>query len=157
MDASPDTFRVVGEADLLEMARVARSTWKNWAQSGLVDEPANGLYDEGAVVEAVGVSLLVQGLELRPAATAWRAARAAALDALDAARAANPDDVRLVVDPYTWELVVTADESSLLQQLERRLVHPRSQIVISVGGVAAEARRAFATRSAPAVEFQSDR
>lgn len=75
MDTTADSIRFVGEADLLELARVARSTWKNWLRAGVVGDAPDGLYDEPAVVELVIVAVLVGALEMRQVGSAWRRAR----------------------------------------------------------------------------------
>jgi hypothetical protein len=71
MDASADSIRVVGEADLLQIARLARSTWKNWCKRGLLREAPGGLYGEDAVVATVVGGMVVQALGLRRGIAVW--------------------------------------------------------------------------------------
>ena len=85
MDTSADSIRVVGEGDLLDLGRVARSTWKNWVRQGLVDDHVDGLYGERDVIEAAVVRLVVEAVGLRAAAAAWRLAREAVLGRLESA------------------------------------------------------------------------
>ena len=157
MDASPDSIRVVGEADLLDLGRVPRSTWKNWARQGLVDEHKDGLYGERDVIEAVVVRLVVEAVGLRAATAAWRPAREAVLGRLESAEASDPAEVRTVIDSHLWQLVVTSDAEALLAELRRTTPFPRGRVVVTIGPAVAEARTAFWARAAPARDLRRDR
>jgi hypothetical protein len=157
MDTSPDSIRVVGEGDLLELGRVARSTWKNWARQGLVDDPEDGLYGERDIIEAVVVRLVVEAVGLRAARAAWRPAREAVLARLQSAEATDIDEVRTVIDLHTWQLLITTDASALLEELRRTTPFPRGRVVLTVGPAVAEARTAFWARAAFARDLRRDR
>jgi hypothetical protein len=156
MDTSPDSIRLVGEGDLLALARVARSTWKNWARQGLVEERDDGLYGERDVIEAVVVRLIVEAVGLRAATAAWGPVRQLALQRLEPPQA-DPAEVRTVIDSHTWQLVVATDADELLEELRRTTPFPRGRVVVPVGPAVAEARSAFWPRAAPARDLRRDR
>lgn len=157
MDASADSIRVVGEVDLLDLARVARSTWKNWARQGLVEEPEDGLFGERAVIEAVVVQLLVDAVGLRAAIAAWRTTGDMVLQQLDATVGAPPDEIRLLMDLHSWGLVLAPAAEALLNELRRPAPFPRGQVVVTVGPAVAEARNGFWVRALPASRLRRDR
>jgi hypothetical protein len=152
MDTSADSIRVVGEADLLDLARVARSTWKHWIKVDLVDEPKDGLYREADVVEAVVVSLLVPSLGLRRATGVWRAART---DALSEVRTLA-SSLHLVIDLHTWELRLAKDARELYACVAGRPSFPRGYVVVDLSQVVPEAREAFWNRAEPASTLKKD-
>lgn len=157
MDTSPDSIRVIGEGDLLELGRVARSTWKHWARQGLVDDREDGLYGERDVIEAVVVRLVVEAVGLRAATAAWRPTRETVLGRLKSAKAIESAEVWTVIDSHTWQLVVTTDAEALLEELRRTTPFPRGRVVVTIGPAVAEARTAFWARAAPGRDLRRDR
>jgi hypothetical protein len=156
MDTSPDGIRVCGEGDLLELTGVARSTWKNWARKGLVHEQDDGLYSEADIIETLTIRLIVEAVGLRAAIAAWRRGRHDALRELESLEGAAADQVRLVIDQHTWQLVLTTGAEALLAELERPAPFPRGRIVVTLGPAANEARAAFWARALPASDLRHD-
>ncbi len=157
MDASPDSIRASGERDLLEIAGVARSTWKNWARNGLVQEQEDGLYSESDVIETLAVRLVVEAVGLRAATAAWRQGRHGTLPCLERLDVATADEVWLVIDPYTWQLVLATCAEGLLKELKRPTPFPRGRVVVTVGPAVSEARKAFWARAVPAKDLRRDK
>jgi hypothetical protein len=123
----------------------------------LIEDREDGLYGERDVIEAVVVRLVVEAVGLRAATAAWRPPREAVLGRLESARAINPAEVRTVIDSHTWQLVVTTDAETLLQELGRATPFPRGRVVVTIGPSVAEARTAFWARAAPARDLRRDR
>jgi hypothetical protein len=155
MDTSTDSIRVISEADLLDIARIARSTWKNWITKELVDEPANGLYGESELLEAVVVGLLVSALDLRRARAVWSSARRAALDRCACLTADGT--LHGVVDLHTWEMLMTSGAREVFAAVRRPTPFPRGYVVVDLSEVIPEARAAFWKRAGPAAIFTADR
>ena len=156
MDASTDSIRVVGESDLLELCRTARSTWKHWCTQGLVQPSDDGLYHERDVIEAVVVALLVDAVDLRRAKGAWSDAGKATLDRCQGLSLREPATLFLVVDLHTWEMGLADGAEELAAAVAESLTTPRGFVVMEAARVVVQARRAFWVRAAPAVELQKD-
>lgn len=157
MDTSSDSIRVVGEGDLLELAGIARSTWKNWTREGLVQEPVEGLYSEHDVIEALVVRLVVEAVGLRTAVAAWRPVRDEVLAGLAALQPGERPDRWLVIDAHTWLLALASVSADLLEQLARGMPSPRARVVVTVGPSVAEAKSAFRSRALPVRDLRKDR
>lgn len=145
MDTSADSIRVVGQADLLELARVARSTWHHWTTQGIVVEPPTGLHGEAEVVEAAVVALLVDALEPRRAKPVWMSPRHEVVNACLALPLDKPADLSAVVDLHAWELVLAEGAEELHRAVHASTPFPRGRVVIALADVAQEARRGFGT------------
>lgn len=157
MDASSDSIRVCGERDLLQLAGVARSTWKNWARKGLVQENDDGLYAEMDVVETLAVRLIVEAVGLRAATAAWRLGRHDTLRGLESLGVDQADETRLVIDQHTWQLALTMGAEALLDELKRPAPFARGHAVVTIGPAASDARSAFWARALPRDDLLKDR
>lgn len=158
MATSTDSIRCVGEADLLEIARVARSTWRNWSKQGVVEVPPTGLYGEAHAVEASLVALFVTALDLRQAAGCWRPARERVLEL--AVAQPRDDDLSafdVVIDLHRWELNAAVDRDALVAVLHRPTPFPRGRLVFDAAHVVADARTAFWARAVAAAELKGDK
>lgn len=155
MDTSADSIRVIGEADLLDIARIARSTWKNWIAQELIDEPADGLYGESKLLEAVVVALLVSALDLRRAKAVWASARGTALD--HCAQLAPDGTLHGVIDLHTWEMSMASGARAVFAAVRRPRPFPRGYVVVDLGEIIPEARAAFWKRAGPAAALKADR
>lgn len=155
MDASPDSIRVVGEADLLALARVARSTWRNWIKQGVLVPPKDALYRETDIIEAVLVATVIDALDLRLAAATWPMVGERLAHAVAAARTER--GVFLIADPFDWGMEIRVGANELASAVRQRVASPRSYVVVEVGAIVAEARNAFWKRARPTREFAADR
>jgi hypothetical protein len=157
MGTSADSIRVVGEADLLELARVARSTWQNWIAKGVLEPSPDGLHREAEVVEVVVLALLIPLLDLRAAKAVWRGCRERVLDESLALDLERPDDLDAVLDPHTWELRLARDPSELYTASRADTAFPRGRLVLPLAATVREARRAFWMRAASPRELARDK
>jgi hypothetical protein len=157
MDVPADSIRVVGQADLLQLARVARSTWNHWIKEGVVGESGRQLYDEAEVVEAVVVGLLVDALDPRRAKAAWLAAREEVVSACLALPLDEPADLTAVIDLHEWRLTLARGPDELHGAVRAPAPFPRGRVAIALADVAQEARRGFWTRAQPAAELSKDK
>jgi hypothetical protein len=157
MGTSADSIRVVGEADLLDLARVARTTWQNWVRKGVIEDSDVGVYREDDVAEVVTVTLLVDGVGLRRARAIWPASREHVIGAGLALDLEEPGDLLLVVDPYSWETELCSTANELWRMIGEPLDPPRARIVVPVAARIQAARRAFWTRAQPVPELAKDR
>ncbi len=157
MGTSPDSIRVVGEADLLDLARVARTTWQSWVRKGLLDETDAGFYREDDVTEVVTVALLVDGVGLRRARAIWPTSREHVVGAGLALDLEQPGDLLLVVDTYTWETKLCSTADELWQMTREALDPPRARVVVPVAARLQAARRAFWRRAQPVPDLSKDR
>jgi hypothetical protein len=142
---------------MLELARVARSTWKHWTTQQIVAEPEGGLHGEGAVVEAVVVALLVEALDLRRVKLAWNDARADVVQACLALPLDTRANLSAVVDLHAWELALARGADELHEAVHAPKPFPRGQVVIPLADVVQEARRGFWKRAQPAGDLAKDK
>lgn len=141
MGTSADSIRVVGEGDLLEVARVARSTWQNWARQKIISPAPEGLHHEDDVIEAVVVGQLTAVFDLRTTKTVWRLAHDEVLAACGALPLDEPATLDAVVDVHTWATAVARDPDELAGVLHARVPYPRGRYVLVLGEAAQEARQ----------------
>src|SRR4051812_39230559 len=106
MGVSADSIRAVGESDLLEFGRVARSTWQNWIKHGLVQDQPSRTYGEEAVVEVVAVGVLLTTLDLRAVNALWRGARTVVVETALSLPLDECAELHVLADPYTSQLTV---------------------------------------------------
>jgi hypothetical protein len=157
MGTSPDSIRRVGESDLLELARVARSTWQSWVRAGLVGQTSDGLYDESAVVELVIVAPMLSALDLRQAKSAWVPARQLSLRRA-VARPLNGESLYVaVVDLHTWRLRVAITPQEVWSAIQEQTPFPRGRIVFDLGPSIAEGRSTYWSRAQPSADLLKDR
>jgi hypothetical protein len=147
----------VGEADLLELARVARSTWQNWVRAGLLQAADDGLYGEAAVVELLIVSTLLGALDLRQLKTAWRGAGTTLVKQALALPLDQDPYLLACVDLYTWQVRAATTTEALESAVRAPVPFPRGTVVFDLGSSIAEVRRTYWSRAAPAAELLKDR
>jgi hypothetical protein len=157
MGTSPDSIRVIGEKDLLEVARVARSTWQNWARQGIITPAAEGLHPEPDVIEALAVGLLTQAFDLRQTKAVWRLARDDVLAACLALPLDRQATLDAIVDLHTWRTALAHEIDELAAALHAPVPYPRGRHVIALAAPVQEARQAFWTRAVPAADLASDK
>jgi hypothetical protein len=156
MGISPDSIRRVSEADLLELARAARTTWQNWVRSGLVETSHDGLYDENAVVELVVVTTLLGALDLRQAVGAWRPAKDRVVSQAVALPLEGDVVFLAVIDLHTWQMATATDLETLGHAVRRQAPVPRGRVVFDLGPSVTESRLAYWARASPATELLAD-
>ena len=157
MDTSTDIIRVIGEADLLELAGCARTTWKSWCGKDLLEEADNGLYSEPALLEVVLVRILVAALDLRVAGASWRASRATVVDASSALTLDRDDALDAVVDLHTWELRLARSAEDLYALSRTTAPLASGHAIIPLAPAVRQARRGFAIRAQPVDDLASDK
>jgi hypothetical protein len=157
MGTSPDSIRVIGEKDLLEVARVARSTWQNWSRQGIITPAAEGLHGERDVLEALVVGLLTQAFDLRRTRAVWRLARDDVLAACLALPLDQQATLDAIVDLHTWRTALARDIEELAAALHAQVPYPRGRYVMALAAPVQEARQVFWTRAVPAADFASDK
>lgn len=157
MDRPTDSIRVVAETDVLSLARIARSTWKNWVGKGLINEPANGMYGESDVVELVAVEQLVEWTDLGRALTAWKGCRDRVLAMALALDLADPTALDAVIDLHTLDVVLATDATELHGIVRAHRPFPRGQLVLALSELVCEARRGFWKRAVPSVDLTKDK
>jgi hypothetical protein len=157
MGASADSIRVVGEADLLELGRVARSTWQNWVKKDALQESDDGFYNEEDAVEVVVLGLLIAGVELRRATPVWRASANQVLSECLGLPLEGPADLFAVVDVHTWELHVARNADELYHAARAPSTFPRARLVIPLAAAVQEVRRAFWIRAMSQSELAADK
>jgi hypothetical protein len=156
MDIDSDSIRLIGEADLLELAGIARSTWNGWVKSGYVTPPSTGLYDECDVVGAIVLRHLGDCLPMSKAAIAWRDCEID-LIACCTGGVEQKTTLDLVVDLHTLAARPTEGPDQLLEALHAPLPSPRPRVVIVLAEILQEARAGFWRRARPASDFSDDK
>lgn len=157
MGESPDSIRVVGEADLLDLSRVARSTWQNWIKQGAVSDPRRGHYGEAEVVGLVVASRIVDAIGLHKAALAWPRACAATVESALAMPLDGSARLDLVIDLFGLEIAAIETAEALDLALHPEVATPRVFAVIAAGKAIREARGAFWNRAVPPATLRQDR
>ena len=144
MGTAPDSIGWVSEADLLRIARVARSTRRHWARKQLVTDPGNGRYRERDVVETVVLDLLVRATGFADAALAWGQHGGAVLDSILSASTTPGEQLDLVVSVELADLSLARTDSEV-GSTARGGGQPRAFLVVPLAAALAEARSAFWT------------
>ena len=153
MNAYTDSIRVVGEKDLLRLARVPRGTWNAWIRNGHFEDTATGLYGEDEVVSAAVFNVLAEALALRDAGIAWRSCGAVVSDACVRLPPEGDEPLVLAVDAHTLDGAAVASADDLFTAIHSPVPSPRSRTVIPVAALAREARRGFWKLAKPATEL----
>lgn len=158
MGVISDSIRVVGEQDFLGVIHVARATWQYWDRQGLVTTPETGLFGEEDVVDGVVAGLLASALDLTTAISCWQSAREGVIGAC-LRLPLDEHAVRLdaVVDPHTLSVQLTSSADDLLSATTAAATFTRHWIVLPLGPLTQEARRAFWVRARPPKEMARDR
>jgi hypothetical protein len=157
MGTSPDSIRVVGEADLLDLGRVARSTWQNWLKQGVLVGSRGGLHGEAEVAEVVVLGLLVAAVELRRAKAIWPICRDRVVQECVALPLDEDAHLDAVVDLHTWELQLARDAAELHAATRARAAFPRGRLVLPLAASVSEARRGFWIRAVPERDLAADK
>jgi len=157
MSVSSDSIRLVGEKDLLELARVPRGTWSAWVRNGHFEDSDNGLYGEIEVVAAAIFNVLASALPIRKASIAWRDCGTAVTGACIQLRLDGDDPLVFAIDVHALDGAATGDPSELFDLLHSPVPSPRGWIAIPIADLVREARRGFWKHAKPASELTRDR
>lgn len=157
MSVSSDSIRLVGEKDLLELARVPRGTWSAWVRNGHFEDSDNGLYDEAEVIAAAIFNVLADTLPLRKASIAWRGCGSAVTGACVQLRLDGDDPLVFAIDVHALEGSAVGDPGELFDLVHSPVPSPRGWIAMPIADLAREARRGFWKHARPASELTRDR
>jgi hypothetical protein len=157
MNTDPDSIRLVGEADLLELVGLGRGAWNGWVKSGYVSQSPDGLYREQDVIELAVFKLVADWMPMAKAAVAWRDCQADLLGRCTERRLDDDRAIDLVVDLHTLAASCVEDPQVLFDRLHSPVPSPRPRLVIALGEVIHELRRAFWRRARPAPDFAGDK
>jgi hypothetical protein len=156
MSGSPDSIRLVGEQDLLRIARLPRGTWGGWDRNGHYAPKENGLYSEADVVSVVVFGLLADAVPLREAGIAWRDGGGAIVQACLALPLEGCERIAVVLDTHSLRVVVASSAGELFDWIHAPVPAPRAWVALPVGEVVREARRGFWLYAKPAAELAQD-
>lgn len=157
MNVDPDSIRLVGEADLLELAGVGRGAWNGWIKSGYVGQASDGLYSEQEVVAIAVLKLLGDCLPMSKAVIAWQDCQAGLSDCCSGRRPEDDAALDLVVDLQTLASGVIEGPKDLFERLHAPVPSPRGMIVIPLAAIMQELRTSFWRRARPASDFSGDK
>jgi hypothetical protein len=157
MNIDPDSIRLVGEADLLELAHVGRGAWNGWIKNGHVSPSPTGLYAEQDVIHVTVLKLLGDSLPMSKAAIAWRDCEATVTQCCANRGLEDEDPVDLVVDLQTLAAHLAEGSRDLFNKIHRPVPGPRGHLVIPLSAVVQEARASFWRRARPASDFATDK
>lgn len=157
MSVSSDSIRVVGEKDLLDLARIARGTWSGWLRNGHFDGDPDGLYGENKVVATVVFNLLADALPIRKAAIAWRDCGEAVVTTCIRLGLEDHEPLVLVIDGHALSGVAARNSDELFSAVHAQMPSPRNWIVIPIADLVREARSGFWKRARPASELSKDK
>jgi hypothetical protein len=156
VNASTDSIRVVGEKDLLRLARVPRGTWNAWIRNGHFQGSPTGLYGEGEVVSATVFNVLAEAIALRDAGIAWRDCGEAISEACIRLPPDGDEPLVLVVDVHALDGTAVTSASELFSVIHDRVPSPRGWIAIPIAALAREARRGFWRHAKSAADLAKD-
>ena len=135
MSVSSDSIRLVGEKDLLDLARVPRGTWSGWIRGGHFESSDSGLYGENEVVAVVIFNVLASALPIRKASIAWKDCGSAVTGACVQLRLDGADPLVLAIDVHALDGVATGDaggsSTSFTARCRRHAAGSRSRSPIS--------------------------
>lgn len=157
MNVDPDSIRLVGEADLLELAGLGRGAWNGWVKSDHVSQSSDGLYREQDVIELAVLRLMAGWMPMQKAVIAWRDCQADLIARCGDHRLDEEPPIDLVVDLHTLAAHCVDGPQELFDRLHAPVPSPRATIVIALGGVIHELRAAFWRRARPASDFVGDK
>src|ERR1700742_424718 len=113
MSGSPDSIRLVGEPDLLRIARLSRGTWSGWDRNGHYALNENGLYSEADVISVVVFGLLADAVPLQEAGIAWRGGGAPIVQACLALSLEGDERIAIVLDTHSLRVTAAASAEEL--------------------------------------------
>jgi hypothetical protein len=157
MNIDADSIRLVGEADLLDLARVGRGAWNGWIKNGHVSPSANALYTEQDVIHVTVLKLLGDSLPMSKAAIAWRDCETAVIQRSANRGLEDETPLDLVVDLQTLAAHPAEGAQDLFDAVHTPVPGPRGRLVIPLSAVVQEARASFWRRARPASDFATDR
>jgi hypothetical protein len=156
MSGSPDSIRLVGEQDLLRLARLSRGTWSGWHRNGHYAPNKSGLYSEADVVSVVLFGLLGDAASLRDAGIAWRASGAEIVEACLALQLNGRHQIAIVLDTHSLAMTAVSSGEELFECINVRVPAPRPWVALPVGEIVKEAREGFWLYAKPAAELTKD-
>lgn len=156
MSRSPDSIRLVGEQDLLRLARLSRGTWSGWDRNGHYAPNENALYSEADVVSVVLFGLLGGAVPLRDAGIAWKSGGAPIVDACLALPLDGPDRIAIVLDTHSLRVTAASSGEELFDRIHAQVPAPRPWVALPVGEIVREARQGFWLYAKPASELAGD-
>jgi hypothetical protein len=158
MNEDPDSIRLVGEADLLELTGMGRGAWNGWVKSAHVSRSPDGLYREQDVIELAVLKLMADWMPMAKAVIAWRDCQADLIRRCIERRLDDyPAAIDLVVDLHTLAADCVEGPQDLFDRLHAPVPSPRATIVIALGQIIHELRAAFWRRARPAPDFAGDK
>lgn len=157
MSVSSDSIRLVGEKDLLELARVPRGTWSAWIRNEHFEDSDSGLYDEAAVVEAVIFNALTGVMPLRKASIVWRGCGSEMTRICIQLPLDGDGPLVFVIDAHALEGAAAGTPGDLFDLVHSPVPSPRGWIAIPIAGLVCEARRGFWKHAKSASELSRDR
>lgn len=157
MSAPSDSIRVVGEKDLLDLARIPRGTWSGWLRKGHFESNPDGLYGEAEVVSAVVFNLVADALPVRKAAIAWEDCGAAVVGSCVGLKLDTDEPMVLVIDGHALVGVAAESPDELFRAVHQQKPSPRNWIVVPIAALVREARSGFWKRARPASELRKDK
>ena len=156
VSVSSDSIRLVGERDLLELARVPRGTWSGWIRGGHFESSDSGLYGENEVVAVAIFNVLASALPIRKASIAWKDCGSAVTDACIQLRLEGDEPLVFAIDVHALDGAATGDAGELFALVHSPVPSPRGWIAIPIADLAREARRGFWKHAKPASELSRD-
>lgn len=157
MNLDPDSIRLVGEVDLLELTGMGRGAWNGWVKSDHVSQSSDGLYREQDVIELAVLKLMADWMPMAKAVIAWRDCQADLISRCVDRRLDDDPSIDLVVDLHTLAADCVEGPQDLFDRLHAPVPSPRATIVIALGPLIHELRAAFWRRARPAPDFAGDK
>jgi hypothetical protein len=140
----------VGEARMLSICGLPRSTLQSWIASGLIASDPGGAYGEAEVLEAAIISALRDHFALEELTRLWIGLRERGSVGAFVARAhelADEDRFDLVIEPTSGRILLALDDAGLVDAVRHPSI-PRPIVVIPLREkliFVRDAFRAFAT------------
>lgn len=156
MSGSPDSIRLVGEQDLLRLARLPRGTWSGWDRNGHYAPNRRGLYSEADVVSVVLFGLLADAVPLREAGIAWRDGGGAIVEACLGLPLEGSEQIAIALDSHSLRVALVSSGGELFDWIHTPVPAPRPWIALPVGEIVREARRGFWLYAKPAAQLVRD-
>jgi len=156
MSGSPDSIRLIGEQDLLRLARLPRGTWSGWDRNGHYAPNESGLYSEADVVSVVLFGLLADAVSLREAGMAWRNGGTAVVEVCLGLPLDGNERIAVVLDTHSLRITVASSGEEIFDRIHESVPAPRPWIALPVGEIVEEARKGFWLFAKPAAELARD-
>jgi hypothetical protein len=157
MSTSSDSIRVVGEKDLLKLARVPRGTWNGWIRQEHFEGNDSGLYGEREVISVAVFNIVTDALSVREAAIAWRDCGSAVVNSCIQLPLDGEEPLVLVIDAHALDGAAAASPEELFDAVHSLVPSARGRIAIPIAALAREARRGFWKRARAASDLAQDK